>query len=132
MAWPLSVTSGGTVQNESRRFSGMSFKNLAIKLRSSKCFGEGILLLKSMWTMRFREGFGGMQRDVALRGLRVDGRQVSVLEVLHDLLGQLRQHGLGQGLLGGLQARGADTGLRTAAGDPPRWRLGCPQRQAFV
>lgn len=46
------------------------------------------------------------QSSAGLRRLRGDGWQVLVLKVLHDLLGQLRQHGFGQGLLGGLQAKG--------------------------
>jgi len=116
----------GTVQNESRRFSGMSFKNLAVKLGSTKCFGEGSLLLKACGTC----AFGSMQRakpDRALRGLRVDGRQVSVLEVLHDLLGQLRQHSFGQGLLGRLQARGDRPQRKNGRRRPTeQTRLGCP------
>lgn len=36
-------------------------------------------------------------------GLRVGGGQVFVLEILHDLLGQLRQHGFGQGFFRCLQ-----------------------------
>lgn len=85
----------------------MSLKNLAIKLRSTKCFREGILLFESMWNVLLAgpTGFGNMQRvqpGTALRGLRVDGWQVLVFEVLHDLLGQLCQHSFGQGLLGDL------------------------------
>lgn len=70
------------------------------------------------------------QPGPALRRLRVDGRQVLVLEVLHHLLGQLRQHRLGQGLLGGLREKGdkhrRENGRRGATQQPG---LGCPQLQ---
>lgn len=39
-------------------------------------------------------------------GLRVRGGQVFMLEILHDLLGQFRQHSFGQGLFRCLRGRG--------------------------
>lgn len=75
-AWPgcLVLPWAKTVQNESRHFAGMSLKNLAIKLRSTKCFREGILLFESMWNVLLAgpTGFGNMQRvqpGTALRRL---------------------------------------------------------------
>lgn len=81
-------------------------------------------------------GFSNMQRaqpDTALRGLRVDGWQVLVLEVLHDLLGQLCQHSFGQGLLGGLQAKGSKHRRKHGCRGPTeKTRLGCPQLQTGI
>lgn len=89
----------------------MSFKNLTIKLRSTNLGVSGrVFFIEQHVEHALSVGptdFGNMQLGpgTALRGLRVDGGQVLVLEVLHDLLGQLCQHSFGQCLLGGLQAK---------------------------
>lgn len=100
----------------------MSFKNLTIKLKSTNlCVSGRVFFIEQHVEHALSVGptdFGNMQMGpgMALRGLRVDGGQVLVLEVLHDLLGQLCQHSFGQCLLGGLQAKrksSSGTGLDT-------------------
>lgn len=89
----------------------MSFKNLTLKLRSTNlCVSGRVFFIEQHVEHALSVGptdFGNMQTGpgTALRGLQVDGGQVLVLEVLHNLLGQLCQHSFGQCLLGGLQAK---------------------------